>query len=77
MAPVGVHLHGIARFLNAAYKSGEVVLQSRLTPGDDDSVKKALALPDKIKKTVLIQEGIAGVLDEVRIVTVGATEIAS
>ena len=52
-------------------------MQSRLAPGDDDSVKEALAFPDKIKKAVLIQDGIAGVMDEVRIVTVGATEITS
>ncbi|OGP64724.1 MAG: hypothetical protein A2170_15915 [Deltaproteobacteria bacterium RBG_13_53_10] len=52
-------------------------MQSWLASGNDDSIKKAPAFPDKIKKALLIQEGIAGVMDEVWIVTVGAAEITS
>jgi hypothetical protein len=77
MAAVGVQLHRKAFSLDATQESREVFLERGFPSGDDDSIQKALTLPDKIKKAVLIQEGFSRVIHQVRIVAVGATEIAT
>jgi hypothetical protein len=77
MTSIGVKLYPVAFSLNAAQENGQVVLKSRFAPGDDDSVEKPPALPEKTEEGAFIQKSVLGVMDEIRIVAVGAVEIAT